>query len=246
MWTFKNERLVSLTTLHNNIRPQPFGYDDFGRHLEAVHACYQLADCFAAIGETIDAFHLYYLSMKDTLQIRAIWRRKYKALLQYLLWGLIGLCTTCDKEPKIKLAFECLNRVADSLSQHAYSDMGTRTLLDLYRAHLKGQRLETIEQINFHRMYSSFGAFDSLHPDIRWREAHYLVSIALHRENGSPLPGSGAETFSTVLCELIEMQASLIQVRYESGQQGLVDKHWGIISAAMGLASRDVGRISRP
>lgn len=142
--------------------------------------------------------------MKDTIKThRMLPSIKSAEILQYLLWGTIGLCTTCGEEPKTKLAALCLDRVADSLPPNNPNDLGTRVLLRVYQAHLKGQPVEfgTIPKISLTGVGNWLRLFDSLHPHIRLRKAHYLASIALDKEQGSVALDWDDEEYSTVVCD---------------------------------------------
>ena len=218
-WGFKNGRPrpggqhgatdTSPPTLRNAIH---FNHD-YRHHKsgveDAVRYCYQLADCFAVVDDHRDAFYLYYLSIQDTLQIRSLWPSiSVQKLLQYLLWGTIGLCTTCYDEASTKLAAICLKHVVEFLSKNSSGDSGTRALLEVYQTCLNGQLVATIPLI--HLLQSDCWAwhdlFDSLHPAIRLREIHFLLSIAMQQVQGAALQKLDGVTIMVEIRKQFERQ----------------------------------------
>lgn len=193
------------------IMPFSDNENDFGSFtsdIDSVHSFYQLADCFATIGQSSDAFQLYQRSMHETLRIRAQQSSiSDETVVQYLLWGIIGCCTACHEDSQIEFTTLCLTHAADSLPQHSSSDFGTRAILRAYQEVLEDRSWETASFTHLPDFDSWDDLFHSLHPAIRLREAHFLLSITTDQKEASVppyyLPESGKTAIDRDIAQLL-------------------------------------------
>ncbi|KAK5051511.1 hypothetical protein LTR84_003163 [Exophiala bonariae] len=148
-----------------------------------IYGLFQMADCHATLGLRSHAFALYLRGFRLISQLgirQYMAASRCKILVQYLLWGIIGYVTTCSGPASVKYTITCLDSIEEVLRQHDRVDAGTKIILSTYRALLEGQTFETVQCPSLEDLRGYHNLFDSLHPAIRLREAHFLISIALH------------------------------------------------------------------
>lgn len=153
-----------------------------------IDLLFQMADCQAVLDRSTEAFSSYqwafHLILRNGKQ-RYSTASGVDKLLQYLLWGVIGYCSTCNEASRVKFTIKCLEHIEKVLLHHQRFDTGTIMVLDIYRSLLQ-EKVETVHCTSLDNLKGYRDIFNSLHPAMRLREAHFLISIALHQSRGSP------------------------------------------------------------